>query len=103
MVLRHVPMIQTTLAGTGEIDTTSVFVGALMGAGSHLVLDSFMHWDVRILAPFGDTNILFGLLEWDALNWMCLGAGVIGAGLLSYRDTYPNLIDGLKWTRVPRT
>jgi membrane-bound metal-dependent hydrolase YbcI (DUF457 family) len=103
MVLRHVPLIKATLAGTGELETTTLCLGALMGAGSHLALDSIMHWDVKILAPFADTNILFGLLEWDALNWVCIGAGVVGAGLLTYRGAYPHLMHRLKWTREPRT
>jgi membrane-bound metal-dependent hydrolase YbcI (DUF457 family) len=96
MALRRVPRIHATLAGTGELETASLCLGALVGAGSHVVLDSIMHWDVRILAPFADTNILFGLLEWDSMNWVCVGAGVVGAGLLSYRGTYRNLVESLR-------
>ncbi len=101
MALRQVPHIQTTLAGTRELETASLCLGALMGAGSHLVLDSIMHWDVRILSPFTDINSLFGLLEWDSLNWMCIGTGVVGAGLLAYQGVYLNFMHGLKWTREP--
>jgi membrane-bound metal-dependent hydrolase YbcI (DUF457 family) len=102
MVLRHIPLIKATLAGTGELETTSLCLGALMGAGFHIFLDSIMHWDVRILAPFADTKILFGLLEWGFLNWVCIAAGVVGAGLLWLRGSYPNLLLGLKWTGKPR-
>jgi hypothetical protein len=98
MTLRHVARIHTTLSGTGELETASLCLGALMGASSHVVLDSIMHWDVRILAPLSQTNSLFGLLEWDSLNWVCLGSGVVGAGLLWCRGAYPNLLLGLKWT-----
>ena len=102
MALRHVPRIRTLLAGTSELETTSLCLGALTGAGTHIVLDSIMHWDVRILAPFADTNGLVGLVEWDSLNWVCIGAGVVGAVLLWYRGTYRNLMPCLKWTREPR-
>jgi membrane-bound metal-dependent hydrolase YbcI (DUF457 family) len=99
MVLRHVHLVEATLAGTGELETTSLCLGALMGAGSHLVLDSIMHWDVRILAPFSGANTLFGLLEWDSVNWVCISAGFVGAGPLLYRGTYRNLMPCLKWRR----
>jgi membrane-bound metal-dependent hydrolase YbcI (DUF457 family) len=102
MALRHVPSIHTMFTGTGELETAGLCLGALAGAVSHVVLDSVMHCDVRILAPFADSNGLFGLLGWDAVNWVCIGAGVAGAGLLSYRGTYRNLMPGLKCTREPR-
>jgi membrane-bound metal-dependent hydrolase YbcI (DUF457 family) len=95
MALRHVPRIHTMLAGTGELETVSLCLGALTGAGSHVVLDSIMHWDVGILAPLSETNSLFGLIEWASVNWVCIGAGVVGAGLLSYRGTYRNLMHSL--------
>lgn len=101
VALRHLPSIQTMLTGTGELETGSVCLGALAGAASHIVLDSLMHWDVRILFPFSETNSLFGLVEWDSLNWMCLGAGVVGGVLLLYRGTYRKLMRCLNWTREP--
>ncbi len=64
------------------INKTSAWVGALTGAWSHLLLDSFMHNDIKPLSPFTDTNLLLGLINVGWLHVICVGLGLIGFLLL---------------------
>lgn len=56
----------------------SLLWGALLGAWSHVVLDSCMHTDIRPLAPFSESNALFRVIELPELHLMLLGLGVLG-------------------------
>ncbi len=58
-----------------------------------------MHWDVMILAPFASLNFLVGLVDWDALNWLCIGMGIVGAGLLWHQGTYRSVMTRMKLAR----
>lgn len=56
--------------------------GAITGAYSHVFLDSFMHADIRPLAPFSEGNPLWLAISIDALELSCLAAGILGAIIL---------------------
>lgn len=56
-----------------------VITGAFVGTGSHVVLDSLMHADIRPLAPWSSANGLLGLVSIGTLNQACLVAGIVGA------------------------
>jgi membrane-bound metal-dependent hydrolase YbcI (DUF457 family) len=68
-----------------KINRTSAWSGALIGAWSHLLLDSFMHDDIKPLSPFTDANVLFGTISIGWLHTMCLIVGVLGALALLIR------------------
>ncbi len=51
---------------------------ALIGTISHILLDSFMHRDIRPLAPFSDWNGLVDLVPISSLNSFCIAAGGLG-------------------------
>lgn len=61
-----------------ELTGTQVFIGATLGAYSHVVLDSVMHADTQPLLPFGTGNALLGLVPLDALHLACLASGALG-------------------------
>ena len=56
-----------------------MFLGALFGTLSHVVLDSLMHADMAPLLPWSKGNPLYGAIAIDTLHWLCLIAGVLGA------------------------
>jgi len=56
-------------------------LSAVIGAYSHVVLDSIMHNDVQPLLPLSDTNALLGFISVSALHKVCLYSGVIGAAM----------------------
>jgi membrane-bound metal-dependent hydrolase YbcI (DUF457 family) len=56
-------------------------MGAMIGTYSHVFLDSLAHADMRPLAPFSDSNPLFGVISADNLYLLCLGLGGL-AGVL---------------------
>jgi len=61
-----------------ELSIIPVSTGALLGAWSHVLLDSIMHGDITPIAPFSDANPLYGVISLRALHLCCIIAGVIG-------------------------
>lgn len=61
-----------------SISKFSAWFSALIGGWSHLLLDSFMHDDIRPLHPFTDANVLLGKVSIGELHAICLSAGIIG-------------------------
>jgi hypothetical protein len=64
-----------------RIGRAAAWNGALLGTLSHLILDSFMHPDVRALWPFFADNPWRGLVSLDALHWACVLSGAISIAL----------------------
>lgn len=63
--------------GWRHLGLWAVAMGALLGAWSHVLLDSVMHSDITPLAPFSDANGLFRVVSLRALHWGCLVAGAL--------------------------
>ena len=69
--------------GSGiKISHLSAWAGAIIGAYSHLVLDSIMHMDIKPLSPFSDENILLDTVNLINLHALCLI--LLGIGVLVY-------------------
>jgi hypothetical protein len=67
------------------IAVRAAWTGALLGTTTHVLLDAFMHGDVRILWPVSDDNPLYGVVPLVPLHWGCVLAGAAGLALLAYR------------------
>ena len=65
------------------IPAVAAWTGAILGAYSHLVLDSIMHADMRPLAPFSDANRMLYLISIDDLHLVCMALGVAGIAVLA--------------------
>jgi hypothetical protein len=76
---------QAWLAATPVIGRREAIAGALLGAWSHVFIDSFMHHDVRPFRPLSDAGGMAGLIEVETLQWICVAAGAAGVALLAYR------------------
>lgn len=61
----------------------AAWVSAVIGSASHVLLDSLVHADIQPLAPFSTANGLFGLVSWEAMEWICLASGALG-GILYF-------------------
>ena len=59
---------------------------ALLGALSHFALDGTVPGDVRPLAPFSLQSPLYGCVSLEVLHVGCLAAGVLGVGLVGWRN-----------------
>lgn len=57
----------------------AIWAGAFGGTLSHIVLDSFMHHDIRPFAPFSDANPLLNVVSHDGVYQHCFALGVVGA------------------------
>lgn len=68
------------------ISVTAYWIGAFVGAWSHIWLDAFMHVDVEAWWPFASGNTQQGLIPIDGLHVLCLVAGVIGLLLLAWSN-----------------
>lgn len=66
------------LTASKKISKAAAWSGALIGAWSHLLLDSFMHDDIKPLSPFTGSNLLLGTISIGWLHAICAGLGLIG-------------------------
>jgi membrane-bound metal-dependent hydrolase YbcI (DUF457 family) len=66
------------LIAESKISKVAARSGALIGAWSHLLLDSFMHDDIKPLSPFTDSNVLLGSIPISTLHTICLISGLVG-------------------------
>lgn len=66
------------LSGDTKIGSTAAWTGALVGAWSHLFLDSFMHDDIRPLYPFTNANVLLHQVSIGYLHVICTASALIG-------------------------
>ena len=56
----------------------AIAAGSLIGTLSHVLLDSFMHSDMRPLAPIVEGNALLFSISLNALHLGCVLAGALG-------------------------
>ena len=80
--------IAMRFAASLRITWQCALLSALIGSISHVLLDSIMHRDIRLLAPLSDVNPFLGLISVQALHWFCLISGfvgIVGWGLLCLR------------------
>ena len=68
-----------------DLPRSAVLAGALLGAYSHVLLDSIMHSDVRPLAPFSDANAMLAVVPSGTLHRVCVVAAVVGLLVLGLR------------------
>jgi hypothetical protein len=61
-----------------RLTRTETAVGAFVGTYSHVLLDSIMHTDVRLMYPLSDVNDLVDIISVEKLDALCLALGVIG-------------------------
>jgi membrane-bound metal-dependent hydrolase YbcI (DUF457 family) len=62
-----------------RLSVRAVLLGSLVGAWTHVLLDSVMHGDITPFAPFSSSNALYRIVPLGALYLFCIGAGVAGA------------------------
>ena len=55
-----------------RISLISLVIGSFFGAYSHVFLDSIMHSDIRPLAPYSDSNILYHIISVPILHMWCI-------------------------------
>ena len=65
-----------------EVSRFSVWFGAMIGAWSHVLLDSIMHHDVVPFSPVTQGNALVGFVSISSLYLACLISGMVAIGVL---------------------
>jgi hypothetical protein len=69
-----------------RISVRAAFIGAFIGAYSHVAIDSIMHGDMEPFAPFSAATPWLLVVSVETLQWLCLLAGIIGmAGMIIAR------------------
>jgi len=61
-----------------KIPLKSSIIGSFVGVYSHVLLDSIMHSDIRPLAPFSETNLVYQIIAILPLHALCFSLGIIG-------------------------
>src|SRR5215510_13781194 len=69
-----------------DLPIVAVVFGALVGAWSHVFLDSIMHPDITPLAPFSNANPLYGVISVRALHVSCALAGAFAIAWWPFRS-----------------
>jgi hypothetical protein len=91
---RQLNRIQARWLGTGtQISLAAAGPGALLGSGSHILLDSFMHADMQPYWPWAVGNGLLQEISVDGLHAICLAAAAWGGLRLAL----------LGWITLPTT
>jgi membrane-bound metal-dependent hydrolase YbcI (DUF457 family) len=85
-----------------ELGLRSIVLGAAAGSYSHVILDSFMHPDIRPFAPFSNDNPLLGVVSLGTLHWFCLVTGLLALCVLGIRRLFreANARQSFQATRV---
>ena len=65
------------------ISIRSAVTGAVLGAYSHIMLDSIMHSDIKPLLPFTGKNGLYGIITLNQLDLFCLASGIFGLFIIA--------------------
>jgi hypothetical protein len=73
------------LACEPTISNRAAVVGALVGAYSHVAIDSIMHADMRPFAPLSAARPWLYAVSVDMLHVLCIAAGVAGIAVLLLR------------------
>lgn len=60
-------------------------LSAFIGAWSHVLLDSVMHWDVLPMSPFRLFNPWYQMVSTPTLHLLCFGTGLVGLFLIHLR------------------
>jgi hypothetical protein len=70
---------QPWLAERDTISPSALVAGIVIGALSHVAIDSIMHADMHPYAPFARANPLLGAITIDSLHLVCVATGIVGA------------------------
>jgi membrane-bound metal-dependent hydrolase YbcI (DUF457 family) len=68
------------------LSVRAVGLGSLVGAWSHVLLDSVMHSDITPLAPISNSNGLYRIVPLGTLHLFCVVAGIVGVGWCMLRS-----------------
>lgn len=81
---KYVPSLKWLRQGI-KIDQFSAWSGAVIGAYSHIFLDSFVNLDMKPYFPFSDQNHLLGLISLKNTYILCIGLFIAGLIILIIR------------------
>src|SRR5690349_5222818 len=79
------------ILGWRTLGVSAVLLGSLVGAWSHVLLDSIMHGDITPLAPFSNSNVLYHLISLRTLHIGCVLTGVLGVVVWYVLRSNPSL------------
>lgn len=79
--------LESTIFSLNSMSTGAITLGALVGAWSHVMLDSIMHGDITPLAPFSERNTLHHIISVATLHWVCLATGAAAIFLAGLRSS----------------
>jgi membrane-bound metal-dependent hydrolase YbcI (DUF457 family) len=74
------------IASRVRLTLRQVAIGALLGAYTHVLLDSVMHADIQPLLPLSAANGLHRIVPLSALHWSCIAAGLAALLVIGIRQ-----------------
>lgn len=67
------------------VSWTAAVIGSLLGAWSHVLLDSLLYPDMAPLAPFSEANPMLYAMAAAKVHLLCLVSGIFGGAVLAAR------------------
>jgi membrane-bound metal-dependent hydrolase YbcI (DUF457 family) len=77
-LIGQVQRLRAITADDEEFSLAGICFGGLVGTWSHVMLDSMVHLDVRPFAPFNEAVLLYGVIEWEQVDLLCLLCAAVG-------------------------
>ena len=74
------------LFGWKALGTRQVAIGALLGAWTHVFVDSIMHADITPFAPMSSSNPTYRVITLGWLHSLCIATAVLGAAVATLRN-----------------
>ena len=71
-----------------KINLFEALFGGLIGAWSHLALDSMMHQDIKPFWPFSSGNSILLLMSSNSILYVCLGLFSLGVLIFTLKRIY---------------
>lgn len=70
-----------------KINIFQALIGGIIGAWSHLLLDSLMHQDIMPLWPMSSNNLFLSLISPDSILYLCLAMLIAGIIIFYLKKT----------------
>lgn len=87
---KPIQKIMTDLKLPQDSSFLKILFTSLFGVYSHIVLDSFLYFDIKPLYPFSNKNPFLGILSHNGVYTFCKVSFVVG-GVLYFVRIYPYL------------
>jgi len=67
-----------------------IYSSAYFGTLSHVLIDTFIHYDIHPSIPFSDSNPFLNIISQDGVYYLCFVSAIVGAAAWVIRKKMGN-------------